>query len=84
MACPATYLRSVVDRDGTVILDIEHDAIVTLNSTGSYVWDRLQRGKLVDEIVLELAAETGADVAVVDLDVRAFIEQLMSRHLLAD
>jgi hypothetical protein len=84
MACPATYLRSVVDRDGTVILDIEHDAIVTLNSTGSYVWDRLQRGKLVDDIVFELAAETGVDIALVDLDVRVFLEQLMSKHLLAD
>jgi hypothetical protein len=84
MACPATHLRSVIDRDGTVILDIEHDAIVTLNSTGGYVWDRLQRGKLVDDIVHELAAETGADIAVVDRDVRAFMEQLMSNRLLAD
>jgi hypothetical protein len=84
MACPAPHLRSVVDGDGTVILDIEHDAIVTLNSTGGYVWDRLQRGKLMDDIVRELAAETGTDITVVDRDVRAFMGQLMSKRLLAD
>ncbi len=82
MASPATHLRSVIDRDGTVILDIERDAMLTLNHTGGYVWDRLQQGKLVDEIVRELAAETGADIAVVDRDVHAFMEQLMSKHLL--
>jgi hypothetical protein len=84
MAYPATRLRSVVDPDGTLILDIEHDTIVTLNSTGGFVWDRLQQGKLVDDIVCELAAETGADVAAVDRDVRSFMEQLMSKHLLTD
>jgi hypothetical protein len=84
MAYPATHLRSVMDPDGALILDIEHDAIVTLNSTGGYVWDRLLQGKLVDDIVFELAAETGADIALVDRDVRSFMEQLMSKHLLSD
>jgi hypothetical protein len=84
MAHPATHLRSVIGADGALILDIEHDAIVSLNSTGGYVWDRLQRGKLVTDIVCELAAETGADTTVVDRDVRSFVEQLMSRHLLLD
>jgi hypothetical protein len=84
MSFPATHLRSVMDRDGTVILDIEHDAIVTLNSTGRYVWDRLQQGKLLDDIVSELVAETGADTDVVDRDVRSFMAQLFSKHLLSD
>ena len=84
MAHPATHLRSVIGPDGALILDIEHDAIVTLNSTGGYVWDRLRQGKLLDDIVCELAAETGADTTVVDRDVRSFMEELMSKHLLSD
>jgi hypothetical protein len=84
MAHPATHLRSVIDPDGTLILDIEHDAIVTLNSTGGYVWDRLLQGKLLDDIVCELAAETGVDTTVVDRDVRCFMQELMSKHLLLD
>jgi hypothetical protein len=76
------HLRSVVDRDGAVILDIERDSMLTINSTGSYVWERLKQGKQIDEIICELASETGADPITVDLDVRAFLDELKSRHLL--
>lgn len=84
MASSTTHLRSVFDRDGAVILDIEHDAMLTLNHTGGYVWDRLQQGKPVDEIVRELSVETGADIAIVDRDVHTFMKQLMSKRLLKD
>jgi hypothetical protein len=84
MACPARHLRTVIDQDGTVILDIERDAMVTLNPIGGYVWDRLQKGKLVDDIVRDLAADTGADIEIVNRDVQAFIEQLRLKHLLTD
>ncbi len=75
-------LRSVVDQDGAVILDFERDAMMTLNATGGYVWQKLQQGKLVEEIVRDLASETGADSATVELDVQAFIEQLLRKKLL--
>jgi hypothetical protein len=76
------HLRSVVDHDGAVILDIERDSMLTINSTGSYVWQRLQQGKQIDEIIRELASETGADPVAVDRDVQAFLNELRSRHLL--
>ena len=83
MVAVAPHLRSVVDHDGAVILDIERDAMLTLNSTGGYVWERLRQGKLIDEIICELAAETAADPIAVDRDVRAFLEDLKSKHLLS-
>jgi hypothetical protein len=83
MPTPATHLRSIVDHDGAVILDIEHDSMVTLNSTGGYVWEKLRQGKLTDEIIRELASETGADPATVDLDVHAFLDELKSKRLLS-
>jgi hypothetical protein len=82
MPAPAAHLRSIIDHDGAVILDIEHDAMLTLNSTGGYVWEKLKQGKLIDEIVRDLANETGADPSTVEFDVRAFVEQLLTRHLL--
>ena len=82
MEIPATHLRSIVDHDGAVILDFKRDAMLTLNSTGGYVWERLRQGKLVDEIVRELASETCADHAMVDRDVQAFLDELKSKHLL--
>jgi hypothetical protein len=82
MTAPATHLRSIIDHDGAVILDIERDSMLTLNFTGGYVWEKLKQGKLIDEIVRELASDTGTDLVIVDRDVRAFINELKSKHLL--
>ena len=84
MQTTSPHLRSVVDEDGAIILDIEHDSMITLNPTGAYIWQRLQQGKLAHEIVRELAHDTGADVSMVDRDVHIFLEQLKSKHLMRD
>jgi len=82
MATVSPHIRSIVDHDGAVILDIERDAMLTLNSTGAYVWEKLRQGKLIDEIVSDLARETGVDPVTVECDVRIFLDDLKSKHLL--
>jgi hypothetical protein len=64
-----------------MILDISADEVITLNSSGGYIWARLQEGKTVDEIVAVLAKETGRDLALVTADVHEFVEQLTAKHL---
>ncbi|HUD55249.1 MAG TPA: PqqD family protein [Terracidiphilus sp.] len=81
MSTVAPHIRSIVDHDGAVILDIPRNAMTTLDSTGAYVWERLQRGLQVDAIVAELAHDTGADESEVAKDVQEFMEQLKSKHL---
>src|SRR6202051_2669355 len=73
--------RSVVDHDGAVILDIERDLMLTINSTGSYVWERLRQGQQIDEIIHELASDTGANSVTVDRDEHAFLDELKARHV---
>jgi hypothetical protein len=80
----APRLRSVVDHDGAVILDLPRDAMLTLNPTGGYIWQRLCNGKSIDEIIHELAADTGSNIETVDRDVRSFMDQLKARHLFAE
>ena len=75
------HIRSIVDHDGAVILDIPRNTMTTLDSTGAYVWERLQRGLEVDAIVGELAHDTGVEESVVAKDVEEFMEQLKSSHL---
>jgi hypothetical protein len=82
MSLSSTHLRSVVDQDGAVILDVERNAMSTLNFTGAYVWEGLQQGKLIDEIIESLARETGTDRLLVDQDVRAFMDDLKLKHLM--
>jgi hypothetical protein len=81
LSIPQT-LRSIVDEDGAAILDIPRDQMVTLNSTGGYIWDKLRQGKTIDETIHDLVADTHADLITVERDVHAFVEQLMSSHLL--
>jgi len=77
------HLRSIVDHDGAVILDAACNSMLALNATGGYVWEKLQQGRLIEDIVRELAEETLTEVAVVERDVREFIDQLKARRLVA-
>ncbi len=81
MSTPMPHLRSIVDHDGAVILDFERDSILTLNPTAGYVWNMLQQGVSTETIIHELAKETLTDLAVVERDVREFLEELKSRNL---
>src|SRR5260370_26583629 len=84
MLIPNRHLRSIVDGDGAIILDIRKDAVVTLNSTAAYIWERLQQGKLVEEIITDLSRDTGVDFAVAERDVDRFLERLKKRGVLID
>lgn len=70
------HLRTVTSNDGAAILDVERGLITTLNATGAYVWERLQRSEPIDEIVTSLARDTGHDCTIVRRDVQAFLHQL--------
>jgi Coenzyme PQQ synthesis protein D (PqqD) len=76
-----SQIRSLVTPEGAMILNIASDQMITLNSMGGYVWARLQEGKSVEEIISNLAKETGHDPAVITNDVHEFVEQLTQRHL---
>ena len=76
-------LRSLVTTDGAMILDIAADEMITLNSTGGYVWARLREGKTVEQIVVDLARETGQDPVAVASDVHEFVEGLAEKHLVS-
>ena len=76
------HTSSAVDKDGAAILDIAHNQIITLNTTGGFVWERLTRGESVGMIVYELAQATETDPQVVENDVRSFIDQLAEDGLI--
>lgn len=78
------HIHSVIDDTGAAILDIERNAMITLNQTGGFVWQRLQQGQSANQIIADLSVQTGADPATIEQDVRRFLEQLKIRHLLAD
>jgi Coenzyme PQQ synthesis protein D (PqqD) len=76
------HLRSIVDHDGAVILDIKRDQFFSLNPIGSYIWERLLKGENLDQIARALAEETGTEIPAVMADVNEFVSDLKSKHLL--
>ena len=81
MATMPSNLRSIVDHDGAVILDIKRDQFFSLNPVGSFIWEHLLKGEEVEQIARELANETGTDLSIVMADVNNFVADLKSKHL---
>ena len=79
-----TRLSTVVNQDGAAVLDASRNQITTLNSTGGFLWDRLQQGRTVEQVIDDLAIESNTDPLVVKRDVMAFFEQLKADDLLQD
>lgn len=77
-------LDSAVDGDGAAILDADTGVISTLNPMGACVWSGLCRGTPLDEIIANIAAETGEIISVIEPDVRRFVEQLRVEGLIQD
>ena len=75
------HLRSIVEHDGAVILDINRDQFFSVNPVGSYIWERLLKGEDLDRIAKALAEETGAEISVVMADVNDFVADLKSKNL---
>jgi hypothetical protein len=83
MAAGNTHLHAVADQDGAAILDIERGSISTLNSTGAYIWQGLERGEPLETIVAHLVHETGEEMYVIERDVHEFIADLREKHLMS-
>ncbi|WP_263357704.1 PqqD family protein [Acidicapsa ligni] len=81
MLIAKSELRSVITAQGAMILNIEADEISTLNELGGYIWGLLLEGKSTDQVVADLARETGADVSVIAADVNEFLEQLAAKKI---
>jgi hypothetical protein len=76
-----SHLRSIVDHDGAVILDIKRDQFFSMNPVGSYIWERLLKGEGLDQIARELAEETETEISLVIADINDFVADLKSKQL---
>lgn len=83
MANGNSHLRTIVNQDGAAVLDTRLGSISTLNATGAYVWQGLERGERIETIVARLCSETGAPRETVEHDVREFVDSLRAQKLLS-
>ncbi|WP_390891617.1 PqqD family protein [Edaphobacter flagellatus] len=55
-----------------------------LNTTGSYIWQGLQRGESISSIAGSLALTTGESSLAVMRDVEDFVDELKHRGLISE
>jgi AmiR/NasT family two-component response regulator len=83
MADERSHLRTIVNQDGAVILNTTTGEITTLNSTGAFIWQALERGDVLETIAANLTRETGEQMDSLKHDVRKFMDALEERKLLS-
>lgn len=84
MANQHTHLRVIANQDGAAILNIKAGKISTLNTSGAYIWQALERGADIESIAQGLSRETGEQLEAVKKDVTDFIDALKKQDLLPD
>ena len=76
------HVRSVIDDDGAVLLDVRKGTYFSLNNIGVEVWRRIERGQTLSQIEQEIAADFAAPFDVVSADVQRFVNMLAEKALL--
>lgn len=77
-------IRTTRNRDGGVVLDIEHGKILRLNTTGSLIFERLQQQQSEAQIVIGISHEFGIPEETARKDVGEFLKLLERQQLLRD
>ena len=74
-------VRSTHGRDGSVVLDINHGQMFTLNIVGSKILEMLERGCSQAQIVEEISGRFRIRHDIVERDVHEFLECLEKHRL---
>ena len=76
------HVRSVLDPDGAVLLDLRQGKYYSLNGVGAEIWSQIEAGSSVSEIETHLNVSFGAPVETVRGDVAAFLQDLQGKQLI--
>ena len=69
-------VRSTQNQDGTIVLDIERGRMLRLNSTGSLIFERLQRGQTESQIIDRISQEFRISHDIAQTDVGKFLKTM--------
>ena len=60
------------------------NGIISVNETGSFIWDQLEKAMTMEELTEKLTEEYGIDAATAAADAEKFLEVLRSVGAVAD
>lgn len=77
---PDTPARTI---DGEAIVITPHDSTLhTLNTTATYIWDRADGTRTLEDIAREMLAEFEVDEGALKADALAFVEEAVAKGLM--
>jgi hypothetical protein len=80
----APTIRSVADHDGVVLLDIRKGQMLGMDPVGREIWQGIQRGQQIREIVDHICRLTNATPDAVGQDVVVFTQELLAQGLVVE
>jgi hypothetical protein len=76
------YVRTTITQDGAVLMNIKGGHMLTLNLTGSIIWQQLADGRSPEQIADTLSPQFGIPREQALADVNEFLQQLEAQHLI--
>jgi hypothetical protein len=76
------HVRSMIDDDGAVLLDLKAGTYYSLNGIGAQVWLKNQAGEEESSIVSTLCESYGIQEAQVRSDIKTFMTGLVGKGLI--
>jgi len=77
------HVRTTITQDGAVLMNIKGGHMITLNLTGSMIWQQLADGRSPEQIADTLSPQFGIPREQALADVNEFLEQLETQQLIA-
>lgn len=75
------HIRSMIDTDGAVLLDLKAGKYYSLNSLGTRIWSKLEEGCSVPEILEHLDESFSTPSERLRTDLTAFVQGLKDKEL---
>jgi hypothetical protein len=76
------HIRTTTTQDGAVLMNIKGGQMITLNPTGSIIWQQLRNGRSREQIAERLTSDFGIGRDQALADVNEFVGQLEAQHLI--
>jgi hypothetical protein len=76
------YVRSVIDADGAVLLDVRRGKYYSLNGVAAEIWRRLEAGQALPEIETDLTRTYEASGETLHRDLMEFLDRLTQGQLI--
>ncbi|MDP9049857.1 MAG: PqqD family protein [Acidobacteriota bacterium] len=78
----SSHVKFIADEEGGTLMDVKHDAILSLNETGTLIWEGLKRKDPVNTIAQHLANKYSLEYQQALVDVQEFLLVLKQNLLI--